>query len=108
MEADLAVAAGLTKSAQARVEESLKAFQEALLKLAKKQPEKHVRLDLRIGKLVLGSASGNGAASRPVTFVASPSLFGQRIQLAIADPLRDSVRNSSKGAELKIQSRLSS
>lgn len=71
----MAVAAGLTKSAQGRVEESLKAFQETLLKLAKKQPEKHVRLDLRIGKIVLGSASGNEAESRPATFVVSPSLF---------------------------------
>ena len=54
LEIDLAVAAGLTKSAEARIAESLKAFQATAVKLAKKQPEKHVRLDLRIGKIVLG------------------------------------------------------
>ena len=54
LEIDLAAVAGLTKSAKGRIEESLKAFKETTVKLAKKQPEKHVRLDLRIGKLVLG------------------------------------------------------
>ena len=73
MDIDLAVAAGLINSAAERIEESLKAFQESVAKLAKKQPEKHVRLDLRIGKIVVGS--GNEAESRPVTFVMSPSLF---------------------------------
>ena len=63
----------MVNSAAERIEESLKAFQETVAKLAKTQPEKHVRLDLRIGKIVVGS--GNEAESRPVTFLVSPSLF---------------------------------